>query len=78
MLLLNPSTVKAEVRITTPDGPDFVHIQPKGRVRLDADHKVDQNWVAVHCPFLKQVDDTPVAKAVAATKAVTPPTKAED
>jgi hypothetical protein len=67
MLIINTSSIKLEVKINAPHGVDYVHLQPKGRAHLDADHTVDSNWKASEGSALKIIDDTPVATAVAAS-----------
>ena len=57
MQVFNTKAVKAEVKVNTPNGPDFVHIQPKGRVTLDADHTVDKNWLALNGQGIRLVAD---------------------
>lgn len=64
MLLINTSSTKLEVKINAPHGVDYLHLQPKGRVTLDADHTVDSNWKAQHGASLRMISDTPVQKAV--------------
>ena len=75
MIIINTTSSKREVKVNTPDGLDFVHIQPKGRITLDSDHKVDANWKALHSSGLKFVEDTVIATAVAASAVASSITK---
>ena len=71
MLIINTSTIKVEVKITSPQGVDFVHIQPKGRVRLADNQKVDSNWLARSGKSIKIVEDS-AAKVAASTSSSYP------
>jgi len=48
MLVINTNNHAVTVKIQTPEGPDTVHIQAKGRVNLGEGRTVDSNWKAQH------------------------------